>query len=62
LTRANDIAKQTIASNATKYSAEQTADAQFYSSIGNVVGKTTTSGGVTSFVSDLKSAWNLITG
>jgi hypothetical protein len=44
LTRANDIAKTTITANATKYSAEQNADAQFYSIIGSTVAKMTTGG------------------
>ena len=44
LTRANDIAKTTITANATKYSAEQNADAQFYSAVGSTIAKMTTTG------------------
>lgn len=43
--RANDITKTTITANATKYSAEQNADAQFYAAVGNAVAKIGTSGG-----------------
>ena len=42
LTRANDIAKTTITANATKYSAEQNADAQFYAAVGSTIAKMTT--------------------
>lgn len=43
LTRANDITKTTITANATKYSAEQNADAQFYAAVGSTIAKMTTS-------------------
>jgi hypothetical protein len=45
LQRAAQISATTITANATKYSAEQNADAQFYAAVGNAVAKVGTSGG-----------------
>ena len=53
--RANEISKTTITANATKYAAEQNADAQFYAAIGNVAAKTVTSGNAKDIIDGIKS-------
>jgi hypothetical protein len=61
--RANEIIKQVIVSNASIYSANQTADAAFYGAIGNALTKMATgSGGVTGLIDDFKKAWTAVKG
>jgi hypothetical protein len=59
--RANEIMKQVIVSNASKYTADKNADAAFYNAIGSALTKMATgSGGVTGLINDFKSAWRTV--